>query len=92
MSAPNFAKAKSTEVSGTKGKGRSTGVQNGQMMAGSEVKSEYDYLQLQKLKAEIKDETNGGENMKKLQSIIRDESEQEILARQILQKLNKLAE
>lgn len=92
MSAPNFAKAKSTEVSGTKGKGRSTGVQNGQMMAGNEIKSEYEYLRLQQLKAEIKDKGDAGEEMKKLKDIIRSESEQEILARQILVKLNQLSD
>lgn len=89
MSAPNFAKKKSTEVSGTKGRGRSTGVQEGQLVAGNDIKAEYDYLQLQMLKAQIKDDKSDADsNMGKLKSIIRDESEQEKLARQILKRLN----
>ena len=54
MSTPNFSKKSSTENAAAKGKSRSGLVQDGNLMAGNSS-GEYEYLRLQKLKAEIQD-------------------------------------
>ena len=93
MSTPNFAKKSSTENAAAKGKGRSSLVQGGSLMAGN-TGGEFEYLQLQKLKAEISDHKASDDNpaMKKLAKTIRNPSEQEALAYDILIKLNGMSD
>jgi hypothetical protein len=93
MSTPNFSKKSSTENAAAKGKGRSSLVQDGNLMAGNSS-GEYEYLRLQELKAKILDFTDVAQNpnLAKLASTIRNESEQEALAHQILIQLNGMSD
>ena len=92
MSTPNFSKKSSTENAAAKGKSRSGLVQDGNLMAGNSS-GEYEYLRLQKLKAEIQDhDGKATPALARLATTIRDQSEQEHLAHDILLQLNAMSD
>jgi hypothetical protein len=85
------AKVKSTDKAQIQKKNNARDVSTGNIMDG-DVRSEYDFLKLHQLKAEIRDNVGGGEEMAKLAKNFKEESESEVVAAKMLTYLNGLSD
>ena len=85
------AKVKSTDRAGLQSKSKGRDISAGNLMDG-DVNSEYEYLRLHKLKAEIRDNKQGGEAMRALGANFKHDSESEQVATHMLKYLNGLSD
>ena len=89
------AKVKSTDRAGIQSKSKSRDISSGNLMDG-DVRSEYEYLRLHQLKAEIRDKAarggDGGPAIKALANNFKRESESERVASTMLKYLNGLSD
>lgn len=89
------AKVKSTDRAGIQSKSKSRDISSGNLMDG-DVRSEFEYLRLHQLKADIRDKAakdgGGGEAMRALAANFKHESESEIVAAKMLKYLNGLSD
>ena len=91
----DVAKVKSTDRAGIQSKSKSRDISSGNLMDG-DVRSEYEYLRLHQLKAEIRDKAarggDGGPAIKALANNFKKESESERVASTMLKYLNGLSD